>query len=246
MPRVRIEWIPVQIYGLGHLGFDHLQLVFEPGAATQNEWFVMEGVREATSDGTFLGIEGADGRTTSAIANLASRAELANKIGTPEHRRQPPAALRRRCIRRLGDDVELCAGHRSGGLPVHRGRAARLAPADNKLVFDDRIARPLLRARSHAGSSLWPAHIAGNGDAARHQRRRPTTHRAWFYDPARRTRSDSFEGGATAQQTEKFYGGEGDDIFRWSPGFNIVQGVRHSSNMDPTAPTPSTIRVPAR
>ena len=81
------------MYGLGHLGFDHLQLVFEPGepdAATQDDWFVMEGVREATSDGTFLGIEGADGRTTLAIANLASRAELTNKIGTPEHRGSRP------------------------------------------------------------------------------------------------------------------------------------------------------------
>ena len=26
------------------------------------------------------------------------------------------------------------------------------------------------------------------------------------------------------RQTEKFYGGSGDDIFRWSPGFNIVHG----------------------
>src|SRR4029079_4533494 len=61
LARVRVEWMPVQMYGLGHLGFDHLQLVFEPGeagAATQDDWFVMEGVREATSDGTFLGIEG--------------------------------------------------------------------------------------------------------------------------------------------------------------------------------------------
>jgi len=93
LARVRIEWMPVQMYGLGHLGFDHLQLVFEPGeagAATQDDWFVMEGVREATSDGTFLGIEGADGRTTLAIANLASRAELTNKIGTPEHRGSRP------------------------------------------------------------------------------------------------------------------------------------------------------------
>ena len=89
LPRVRIEWIPVQMYGLGRLGFDYLQLVFEPGdagAVNQDDWFVMEGVREATRDGTFLSIEGADGRNTLANANLASRAELTNKIGTPEHR----------------------------------------------------------------------------------------------------------------------------------------------------------------
>ena len=89
MARVRIEWMPVQLYGLGLLGFDHLQLVFEPGEgglSRQDDWFVMEGVRDATRDGTFLGIEGADGRTTLSVANLAARAELTSKIGTPEHR----------------------------------------------------------------------------------------------------------------------------------------------------------------
>ena len=43
LPRVRIEWVPVQMYGLGHLGFDHLQLVFEPGESgrsAQDDWFV--------------------------------------------------------------------------------------------------------------------------------------------------------------------------------------------------------------
>ena len=35
---------------------------------------------------------------------------------------------------------------------------------------------------------------------------------------------DTFEGSAASRQIEKFYGGEGDDIFRWSPGFNIVHG----------------------
>ena len=55
MPSVRIEWVPVGAYGLGLLGFDHLQLVFEPGnGALQDDWFVMEGVREPTPDGTFL------------------------------------------------------------------------------------------------------------------------------------------------------------------------------------------------
>ncbi len=88
MPRVRIEWMPIQRYGLGHLGFDHLHLVLEQsdGTSPQDDWFVMEGVREETSHGTFLGIEGADGRTTLATANLAARSDLTDKIGTPEHR----------------------------------------------------------------------------------------------------------------------------------------------------------------
>jgi Ca2+-binding RTX toxin-like protein len=36
--------------------------------------------------------------------------------------------------------------------------------------------------------------------------------------------NDTFTGGAAARQVEKFYGGEGDDLFRSSPGFNIVHG----------------------
>ena len=94
MPRIRIEWVPVQQFGLGRLGFDHLLLVFQPDehdeASQQDDWFVMEGVREATRDGSYLGIEGADGRTTLAVANLASRGELAAKIGTPEYRGSRP------------------------------------------------------------------------------------------------------------------------------------------------------------
>ena len=85
-----IEWIPVQLFALGLLGFDHLQLVYQPDDALarsrQDDWFVMEGVREVGRDGTFLGIEGADGRTTLSVANLAAREDLVAKIGTPEGR----------------------------------------------------------------------------------------------------------------------------------------------------------------
>ena len=35
---------------------------------------------------------------------------------------------------------------------------------------------------------------------------------------------DAFEGSPVSRQIEKFYGGEGDDFFLWSPGFNIVHG----------------------
>ena len=66
----------VLTFDLRHLGFDHLQLVYEPNEADagsrQDDWYVMEGVREVAHDGTFLGIEGADGRTTLSVANLDS------------------------------------------------------------------------------------------------------------------------------------------------------------------------------
>ena len=36
--------------------------------------------------------------------------------------------------------------------------------------------------------------------------------------------NDEFFGGSDRDRIEKFYGGEGDDLFHWSPGFNIVHG----------------------
>jgi len=52
MPNVRIEFVPIQNWGLGILGFDRLQLVFEQGGATsQDEWFVIVGVKGQTLRG---------------------------------------------------------------------------------------------------------------------------------------------------------------------------------------------------
>jgi Ca2+-binding RTX toxin-like protein len=34
--------------------------------------------------------------------------------------------------------------------------------------------------------------------------------------------NDEFFGGSDRNRIDKLYGGEGDDLFRWSPGFNIV------------------------
>jgi hypothetical protein len=36
--------------------------------------------------------------------------------------------------------------------------------------------------------------------------------------------NDEFFGGSDRNRIEKLYGGEGDDLFHWSPGFNIVHG----------------------
>src|SRR5215470_13519530 len=94
MPRIRIEWIPVQSFGLGLLGFDHLQLVFQQSEVErpegQDAWFVMEGVREEVPGAALLGIEGADGRTTLSVANLAAHEALVAKIGTPDFRGSRP------------------------------------------------------------------------------------------------------------------------------------------------------------
>lgn len=88
MPEIRVERIAIRTFFLGVVGFDHLQLVFDPqpGTTCQDEWFVIEGVRDPAPDGPILGVQGTDGRLTLARANAAARSDLVLKIGTPEQR----------------------------------------------------------------------------------------------------------------------------------------------------------------
>lgn len=88
MPTIRVERIAVRPFFLGLFGFDHLQLVHEHAGAVlgQDDWFVIEGVRDRTPYGAVLGVQGSDGRLTLARANAASRSDLVGKIGTPEQR----------------------------------------------------------------------------------------------------------------------------------------------------------------
>lgn len=87
MPTIRVERTAVKPYFLGLLGFDRLQLVYEhEEAGVQDDWFVIEGVRDRLPDGPVLGVQGGDGRLTLARANAAARCALVEKIGTPEAR----------------------------------------------------------------------------------------------------------------------------------------------------------------
>ncbi len=64
MPSVSVERLPVQLFGLGRLGFDHLQIVFQSLLARtdrQEDWFVIEGVREQQGPEARLAVEGWQG-----------------------------------------------------------------------------------------------------------------------------------------------------------------------------------------
>jgi Ca2+-binding RTX toxin-like protein len=219
--RVRIEWMPVQF------GFDHLQLVFEPGEgglSRQDDWFVMEGVRDATSDGTFLGIEGADGRTTLSVANLAARAELASKIGTPEHRGSRALPFEGdafgawETMSSYARDIEAeDYPYIAFGLPGSPAPTINSSSAIASLIhyrgLDPTQQLPY-------GMHLSPGMATLLGTAADDRMR--IEH--GFMTLLGGSGADSFEGSSAPRQTEKFYGGRGDDVFRWSPGFNIVHG----------------------
>lgn len=227
LPRVRIEWVPVQMYGLGRLGFDHLQLVFEPGDAgggRQDSWFVMEGVRDPTPYGIFLGVEGADGRTTLAAANLASRTELAEKIGTPALRGSRPLPYDGEEFRAWETMASFAREidtqdfpYIAYGLPGSPTPTINSSSAVASLVhysgLDPTHTLPHGMHRSPGMSTL----LGTGGDDHMRIEHGFTTLLGGAGD-------DTFTGGSDAHAIEKFYGGEGDDLIRWSPGFNIVHG----------------------
>jgi len=225
MPRVRIEWVPVQLFGLGHLGFDHMQLVLEQGegGAPQDDWFVMEGVRDPTDLGTYLMIEGSDGRTSLAAANLASRVALTDKIGTPDLRGS-------RTLPYNGDEMrawETMASYARDidaqdypyialGLPGSPTPTINSSSAIASLLhysgLDPTQNLPYGMRLSPGTSTLLGT---GGNDEMR------VAH--GFSTLLGGDGNDRFIGGGD-QQTEKYFGGSGEDVFRWSPGFNIVHG----------------------
>ena len=226
VPRVRIEWVPVQTYGLGRLGFDHLQLTFEPsegGLAPQDDWFVMEGVRDHTSAGTFLGIEGADGRTTLATANLAARNDLTSKIGLPDHRGSRPLPYGDEfgaweTMSSYARDIEAeDYPYIAFGLPNSPTPTINSSSAIASLIhYSGLDPTQQLPYGMHLSPGLATLLGTGADDRMRIEH--------GFTTLLGGRGADWLEGSAAYRQTEKFYGGEGDDVFRWSPGFNIVHG----------------------
>lgn len=225
MPRVRIEWMPVQLFGLGHLGFDHMQLVLEQGEGTspQDDWFVMEGVRDPTDLGTYLVIEGSDGRTSLATANLASRAALADKIGTPDLRGSRVLAYNGDEMRAWetmasyardidGQDYPYIALGLPGSPTPTINSSSAVASLLHYSGLDPTQNLPYGMRLSPGTSTMLGT---GGDDEMR------VAH--GFTTLLGGDGNDHFIGGGD-RQTEKYFGGSGDDVFRWSPGFNIVHG----------------------
>jgi RTX calcium-binding nonapeptide repeat (4 copies) len=228
MPRIRIEWVPVQTFGLGLLGFDHLQLVYQPGDTDgprgQDAWFVMEGVREADGDLAFLGIEGADGRTTLSVANLAARDDLVTKIGTPEHRGSRPLPYG-------GDEFQAWETMASYARDIEKQDFPYIAyslPGSPTPTINSSSAIASLiyysgldpSARPPFGLHLSPGvatRLGTSGDDAMRVENGFTT---LLGGQGR----DEFVGGSDRQAIDKLYGGKGDDLFHWSAGFNVIHG----------------------
>lgn len=228
MPRIRIEWVPVRAFGLGLFGFDHLQIVFEQGdglrASGQDAWYVMEGVREPAHDGAYLGIEGADGRTTLAVANLAARDDLVAKIGTPAYRGSRPLPFHGDAFRAWETMAAYAREIESQDFPY----IAYALPGSST---------PTINSSSAIASLLYYAGLEPSRHLPYGVHLSPGTATllgTGSDDTMRITGSfttllggggrDELNGGSDPHLTEKLYGGKDDDLFHWSPGYNVIHG----------------------
>lgn len=228
MAKIRIEWVPVQAFSLGLLGFDHLHLVYQqddgdaPGS--QDGWYVMEGVRDPTGDGALLGIEGADGRTTLAAANVAAREELIAKIGTPAYRGS-------RSLPFDGEEFRAWETMASVARDIERQDfpyiAYALPGSPTPTINSSSAIASLIHysgldpsARLPFGVHLSPGYTTLLGTSGDDTLRAEHGFTTLLGGLGR----DELIGGFETDRIDKLYGGEGDDLFHWSSGFNIVHG----------------------
>jgi Ca2+-binding RTX toxin-like protein len=236
MPRIRIEWVPVQVFGLGLFGFDHLQLVYQQSdndsPRGQDAWFVMEGVREATREGAFLGIEGADGRTTLSVANLAAREELVAKIGIPAYRGSRPLPYESDSFQAwetmasyARDIEEQDFPYIAYGLPGSPTPTINSSSAIASLIYYSGL-DPTRQLPYGVHLSPGTATLLGTrgDDAMRIE--------CGFSTLLGGHGRDAFVGGFDPHRIEKLYGGEDNDLFHWSTGFNIIHGGQPQLDYD--------------
>lgn len=229
MPSVRVERVPVETLNLGRLGFDHLQIVFrsgfDPTSARQDDWFVIEGIRETEGADVRLAVEGWHGGTTLSEANggLAGEALVA-RIGTPESRSPREIAEGSGAVELWATLVSYAADIEAQKFPYI---AMALPGSPLPTVNSSSLVSSLLH---HAGIDVGQSLPAGlrlspgkrtllgtSGDETLATGNGFTAVLAGAGD-------DRLFGSDDPGTIDKLFGGRGDDIVRWSQGFDIVHG----------------------
>jgi len=228
MENLRLERVPIAVFGLGLLGFDHLHIAWERNQTQRDQarWYVLEGLRDAAgSDGPYVGVEGIDGATTLSQSNGGKRdLDLVKAIGTPETR---------------GSVIIPTSGPISA---IWQDMAARGAAIDEaKLPYiaygPPASVTPTINSSSVVATILYHAGI----DVTRHMPigvgPSPGTTTLLGTNEAEEMRmvahfnalvggggNDTLVGGADSWVVERFLGGTGDDEFLWSEGVNFFHG----------------------
>lgn len=228
MPSVRIERVPVRTLGLGVLGFDHLQLVYVrdwSGSSSEDGWFVIEGLRQASVSGLKLSVEGLYGATTLSEANGgATGAALAAKIGT--------AAMR--------GSREIASGPEAPALwATFVAHASDIEAQSFPYIAYALPASPLptINSSSLVGTLLHRAGLDIAQSKPDKMRLSPGTETLLgtagddvlspvkgFTTIVAGDGSDWLTGSFDERGIDKLYGGKGDDHFQWSKSTNIIHG----------------------
>ena len=227
MGTIRVEFVPIQSFGLGLFGLDHIQLVYEDETDflnTQDYWFVLEGIRDGGLFNATLGALGEDGTTSLAVANGASGDDLIAKIGTPEDRGS-------RIINTGSDALTLwnrmaayAADIQSMSMP-YIGASLPFSPT------------PTINSTTLISSVLWSIGVDLNNLMPFGIRNSPgagtligtpdadTMSAQGNYTQIATGAGDDILGGSTnLVSVEKLYGGSGNDTFNWSFGQNVIHG----------------------
>lgn len=228
MTRIRIEFVPVKVYNLGLFGFDHLQLVLEQGtpdaSLKQDGWFVLEGLRDAQPEGVFLDVLGYDGITTLSEANGGLSGEaLVKEIGTPLSRGSRFLLV----DNPLGDWLTM----------ANYGDQIHLSDLPYRSYAFPSSPHPTINSSSVVATLLWSIGLDPFFHMPFGLRVSPGTTtllgttrddhlkiESSFTTLVGGDGSDLLEGSDALDQTDKLYGGYGNDLFVHSKGFNIIHG----------------------
>lgn len=229
MPSVSVERLPVQLLGLGILGFDHLQIVFQtagmPFESQQDGWFVIEGLREQDGAGVRLAVEGWHGGTTLSDANGGLAGEdLMHRIGTSASRGAHEIASGSEAVSMWAKLVAFAADIEAQRLPYI---PMTLASSSLPTINSSSLIASLLH---HAGVAIDGALPSGlrlsPGMSTLIGTSRDDTLAAahGFTTLVAGGGDDVLVGSDDGHAVDKLYGGAGDDTFRWSRGANILHG----------------------
>lgn len=229
MPAIRLERTAIRALFLGVFGFDHLQLAYDPmslGRLLQDDWFVVEGVRDLGGNEATLGVQGADGRLTLSRANAASGSGLTARIGTPQQR---------------GSTI-IASGQSAPAIWSKISEHARELH-EQKLPYiayaPPGSASPTLNSSSVIATLLYRVGMNVKDNLPHGMRRAPGIETLIGTAGNDRlatggsvstliggTGDDKLDAsaGATAGHVIKLYGGDGDDACVWSPAVAICHG----------------------
>jgi len=229
MPSVHVERVPVRVLGLGVLGFDHLQIVFRTDfhgdVRPQDDWLVIEGLREPDGAGLRLAVEGWHGGTTLSEANGGRTGEaLVGRIGTADLRGAREIGNGHDAMALWADLVSSAADVEAQHFPyIALTFSSSPLPTLNSSSL---IASLLHRAGIDLGAALPHGLRFSPGTTTLLGSSRDDHLQAGpqFSTIVAGDGCDELSGSDDPGQVDKLYGGRGDDIFRWSPGFNVVHG----------------------